>query len=337
MKRLLYPMLLLPLIFTGCYPGSRLSYDPAMIDTSMPGRITNGQLDIFFPGEVGPGKPYRKLAFLESEHSNATMRLNELRTEARAYGADALIILSSTNELRLQASLVTEAEDSDEEMESTGIISNSPIMQGLAIVYEDNLSPDSFNQYANVYRYAEDEKGEAELVLRKEYDYYQNVIDTRIVSGHPLPEVVTLYPERTSLHYLINNREDWIESHFDRNYRKQNNEEGEWLRQVRVIRTDNGFLKKIILKEKDTYADQGYEYFEIRTTYDRTGRITRSEFYKRRGHGNKLTEIHHYTYEGKRLAEEQILKVINEKPQPWLLIEYVPFPENYTIEQATKY
>ncbi|MGB3181661.1 MAG: hypothetical protein WBB45_09740 [Cyclobacteriaceae bacterium] len=332
MKKRLY-LILLPLLLSGCYLNNRLFHDPAILDTTIPGRITNGPLDVYFPGESGPGKPYRKLAFLDSQYSDATLRLNELRKKARTYGSDGLIILSSTNELKLQANLVTETEGSDEEVESTGYISSSPSMQAVAIVYEENLSPRSFNQYANVYRYTDGSDND-ELIIRKEYDYYQNVIDIRKIADKKLPYELVLYPKRTSIQFLLYNTENWVQSNIDSDYRKQVDKDGKWVRQVRMVRNEAGYLNKIVVKEQNTYPGQRYEIYELRVNYDRLGRIDKSEFYRIKGSRKELLEIHHYTYDGKRLAEELILREEGNKMKSWLRIEYVPFPENYTLEQA---
>ncbi|MFA0960657.1 hypothetical protein AB9P05_02510 [Roseivirga sp. BDSF3-8] len=323
---LLFILLLLP----GCYMNSGLYTDAAVLDTSIPSRPYAGQVDVYFPGERLPDKAYRKVAFLESDRSDPSDRIQDMRKMARKYGADAIIFLSLTPSLQVQA--VNDSELNGEQVDVRSV--GHPFLQhAIAVVFEENLSPSAFNQYAEVYLQGDGEMKEETLLLKTTYDYYQNVADKKILAEGKLVEKAYLYPERTSIGYLLSFADSPAEN--NRNSAGRQTGRGhDWQRKFRVVRSQEGFINKIFLKEKDLYPGQGYESFILHLHYDNEGRIVQMKVYQDGGARNHLKEVHTYSYRNNRLSEEKIARMENDELKAWLRVEYTPFPEDYTIDQA---
>ena len=148
MKNALY-LLLLCLVLQGCwrsYPVVRSSGKMLNIPSPPP---HNNEVNIFFPGEPLPERPYLKIKMISvsgDEQVPDNQLLNQLKSEAQSEGLDDVILMDKN----FKSELVTEThgpglfailfgDSADQEVEEITYLQNTKELTGLGIKYIDNM------------------------------------------------------------------------------------------------------------------------------------------------------------------------------------------------------
>lgn len=348
MKYALLPPLLLIILLSACqsyYPATR---DTNLLEPILPVLPHDRDVEVFFPGEKGPSRPYRKIAILEQNGGPASSRVSILKDQAREYGADALIVVGSGSRQVVQSDDTFLDDVLEiailEEQQDDFYISNVPYFQALAIVYEENIHPEYFNQFAEVFVYDES-KGSypAEGIKAVEYNFEGSVIREFSDKENEIAEEEYLYPERFFIPYLLNATEDWKETsqtEYGANTtmkRKEVDAANTWKRQVQITFDQNDTPVKISLQERNLYGGQGYESFQLYPAYDENGFPEVVAIHKLKRDIIKERYKDNYTFENGRIAEREILKVDEGGDEmPWIKIIYKAFPADYLADQPDK-
>lgn len=314
------------LLLTGCYATYPRPSDPNLLDTTIPIRPHTRPVDVYFPGEPLSDKPYRKVALVETYGKTPANRIASLKNKARAYGADALIIFTAGAQQVLE----------------TGInyyTRNQPFMQAYAVVYEENLAPEHFNQFAEVRVYNEDGTNLLEKRIKAvEYNYQGEIIREYGNDSTAHYELEKLYPQRSNIDFLVNGGGNWLET---REYingimrvqnRKQVDAHTKWIRLASFNWNNEGQVIKIDLRERRLYDAQPTERYWIYPYYDEVGRLKEQHWYRmnRDKRIPYLIETHNYIND--RLTHQEIERYDGEDMTPWIRIDYQPFPEDYHIK-----
>ncbi|MGB3181660.1 MAG: hypothetical protein WBB45_09735 [Cyclobacteriaceae bacterium] len=338
---LLLPVLLL---FVGCYDATPRRSDPNLLDPTIPAKPHDGPVEVYFPGEEKPDRPYRKIALVETYGKTPANRINFLKDKARGYGADAIIVFTSTSHSVLENDestfeAVVEVA-SGEEIPDHWWSRNEAFMQAYAIVYEENLAPELFNQFGEVRVYNEDDSTLNDVRIKAvEFNYQGEMVKDFTNDNSEEYPVVSLYPERSDIDFLANGKENWVET---RSYsggrirvteRKQLNASGKWIRYVKLDWNGDGQITRINLQERLLYEKQPVTKYDIYPLYDETGRMIGQHWYRLTRDKKIPYAIEKYNYDDDRLTSKIIEKYEDTERTPWIKIDYQPFPEDYHLKE----
>ncbi|MFA0960656.1 hypothetical protein AB9P05_02505 [Roseivirga sp. BDSF3-8] len=343
MKPYYLPLLLI--LLSACYATSPRPSDPNLLDATLPVKPHDGPVEVIFPGEPRPEKAYRKVALVETHGDVPARRVDKLKEQARRYGADAIIILTSTSEPVLTNDegiyeSLSEALTGNE-IPDNWYVSNVPFMQALAIVYEESLAPERFNQFAEVRIYDEENGKYGSNVLKTvEYNYRGHIKNEYVTDSAVALGAESLYPQRTNPDFLINGTKDWVETaiHYEGEYRvlerRQEDNTGRWQRYVKVYFNSNRQPMRLELTERDLYPGQRAKSLELFPTYNQEDLLTKLVVFET-VHGKRSpVYAEEYRYDKDRLIQQEVFKIKDGEKFPRLLIDFKAFPEDYDTNEA---